>query len=42
MESITRLDLFAREYALLASEQRRHTPYFASLDQPEPEKEGSL
>jgi predicted amidohydrolase len=39
MESITRLELFAREYAALAESQRRHAPYFSNVDQPLPEKE---
>jgi predicted amidohydrolase len=39
MESITRLDLFAREYAALVGSQRRHAPYFDSVDQPQSEKE---
>jgi predicted amidohydrolase len=42
MESITRLDLFAREYSALAQSQRRHSPYFASLYQTESEKEKTL
>jgi predicted amidohydrolase len=39
IESITRLDLFAREYAALAGTQRRNADYFSSVDQPEVEKE---
>ncbi len=39
LASITRLDLFAREYAAIAASQRRHDPYFSNLDDPEPTTE---
>jgi len=39
MQSITRLDLFAREFAELAESQRRYAPYFASADSLQPQKD---
>ena len=40
LQSITRLDLFAREFAKLAERQPRHDPYFANID-PLPEENGT-
>jgi predicted amidohydrolase len=39
LESITRLDLYAREYSLLANSQKRSEEYFKHIDQPDARNE---
>lgn len=39
MQSITRLDLFAREFGTLAESQNRYAPYVANVDPLQPEKD---